>query len=116
MGVKYLYYIGWTPQKTVSYRLSIGLAISEDGGVSFKKVSHGPILDRSIDEPFFNTAPCVIKEDDLWKMWYVSCTGWKIIKDWPEPFYNVKYAVSNDGIHWKKTQITCIDYDDFNRM
>lgn len=113
LGVKYLYYIGWNPQQTVSYRLSIGLAISEDNGVSFKKVSQGPILDRSVDEPYFNTAPCVMKDDDLWKMWYVSCTGWKIIKGWPEPFYNVKYAVSNDGINWKRTQITCINYNEF---
>ncbi|MHA1381939.1 MAG: hypothetical protein ACTSRG_26510 [Candidatus Helarchaeota archaeon] len=112
-GNKYLYYIGWNPQKTVSYRLSIGLAYSLDGGVTFTKMAKGPILDRSIDEPFFNTAPCVIKESDLWKMWYVSCTGWKVIKRWPEPFYNVKYAISNDGINWKRTQIICIDYDDF---
>src|SRR5919106_762545 len=34
---KYLYYIGWNPQVTVSYRLSIGLAISTDGGISFEK-------------------------------------------------------------------------------
>jgi hypothetical protein len=31
-GRKYLYYIGWNPQVTVSYRLAIGLAVSEDGG------------------------------------------------------------------------------------
>src|SRR5262249_39840049 len=27
---RYLYYIGWNPQVTVSYRLAIGLAVSED--------------------------------------------------------------------------------------
>ena len=73
-GLKYLYYIGWNPQQTVSYRLSIGLALSLDGGKSFHKHSNGPILDRAIDEPFFNTAPYVIKENNIWKMWYVSCT------------------------------------------
>ena len=53
---KHLYYIGWNPQKNVSYKLAIGLAISEDDGL-FKKISEGPIMDRSIDEPYFNTAP-----------------------------------------------------------
>jgi hypothetical protein len=110
---KLLYYIGWNPQVTVSYRLSIGLAESFDNGKTFRKISAGPILDRSIDEPFFNTAPFVIREEDGWKMWYVSCTGWKIINEWPEPFYDVKYALSSDGVHWKKTKITCIGYDDF---
>lgn len=112
-GKKHLYYIGWNPQVLVSYRLSIGLAVSKDGGKSFRKYSEGPICDRDIDEPYFNTAPCVIIDDGHWKMWYVSCTGWKIINEWPEPLYHVKYAVSSDGIHWKRTGQVCIDYGDF---
>jgi len=111
---KYMYYIGWNPQKTVSYRLSIGLAISEDQGESWTKYSNGPICDRGVDEPFFNTAPYVIKFSDTdWRMWYVSCTKWEIVNNWPEPFYNIKYAISKDGINWEKTDITCIDYDAF---
>lgn len=109
---KYLYYIGWNPQVTVSYRLSIGLAISEDG-VNFKKYSLGPILDRDKHEPFFNTAPNVIIDKGIWKMWYVSCTGWKNIKDWPEPFYLIRYAESKDGINWERKNVECIGYDDF---
>jgi len=114
-GVKYLYYIGWNPQVTVSYRLAIGLAISTDGGRSFHKYSEGPICDRDLYEPFFNTAPCVLLDRDTWRMWYVSCTGWKIINDWPEPLYHVKYAESKDGIHWSRTGQVCIDYDDFTQ-
>lgn len=110
---KFLYYIGWNPQVTVSYRLSIGLAISSDNGVTFKKHSLGPLLDRDIEEPFFNTAPYVLKENDIWKMWYVSCTGWKNIKEWPEPYYLIKYAESYDGIKWERKNIECIGYDDF---
>jgi hypothetical protein len=114
-NVKYLYYIGWNPQITVSYRLSIGLAISEDNGLTFSKISEGPIMDRAIDEPYFNTAPCVIIENHIWRMWYVSCTGWDIINNHPEPFYQVKYAESADGIHWRRTGKVCIDYDEFTQ-
>jgi hypothetical protein len=110
---KLLYYIGWNPQRTVSYRLAIGLAESTDGKC-FKKISEGPICDRSVDEPYFNTAPFVIREDDLWKMWYVSCTGWKIIDDWPEPYYHIKYAESKDGINWKRTGVICINYNEYS--
>jgi len=112
-GKKYLYYIGWNPQVTVSYRLSIGLATSEDGGKTFGKYSEGPICDRAVDEPYFNTAPCVLIERHTWKMWYISCTAWTVINDHPEPLYHVKYAESSDGIHWKKTGRVCIDYDEF---
>jgi predicted GH43/DUF377 family glycosyl hydrolase len=110
-GRKYLYYIGWNPQVTVSYRLSIGLAISDDGGDTFVKLSKGPVSDRSFDEPFFNTAPCVRYENGLWRMWYISCTEWETVNDWPEPRYHVRYAESKDGINWRKTGIVCIDYD-----
>ena len=110
---KYLYYVGWNPQVTVSYRLSTGLAISEDGGKSYQKWSEGPICDRTMDEPLFTCVPCVLVEGEIWKMWYTSCTKWEIINDWPEPFYNIKYAESSDGIHWRRTGQVCIDYDDF---
>ncbi len=112
-GKKWLYYIGWNPQVTVSYRLSIGLAVSEDGGVTFKRVSQGPVRDRSIHEPFFNTAPWVLKEGDKWHMWYVSCTGWKMIHDWPEPLYLIRHVTSPDGKEWHRPGTICIDYDDF---
>ena len=112
-GKKYLYYIGWNPQVTVTYRLSIGLAISEDGGQSFKKYSEGPICDRDVEEPYFNTAPCVIVDGPNWKMWYVSCTGWKVVSKRAEPRYHIKYALSDDGIHWQRTNRVCIDYDSF---
>lgn len=107
----YMYYIGWNPQVTVSYRLSIGLAISENQGKTFEKYSIAPICDRAIEEPYFNTAPFVLIENNMWKMWYISCTAWKIINDHPEPSYHVKYAESLDGVHWLKKGIVCIDYD-----
>ncbi len=105
---KYLYYIGWNVKVSVPYHLAIGLAISDDGGQNFHKISEGPILDRSFDEPFFNTAPCVMVEDGRWRMWYVSCTEWQEF----EPRYHVKYAESSDGISWQKTNRICIDYDE----
>ncbi len=110
---KYLYYIGWNPMVTVSYRTSIGLAISKDGGKNYLKYSEGPICDRSIDEPYFNTTPCVLTNDNIWRMWYASCTGWKVVNERTEPLYQVKYAESKDGVHWTKTGKVCIDYDGF---
>lgn len=108
----WMYYIGWNPQVTVSYRLSIGLAISKDNGATFKKYSHGPLLDRSLSEPYFNTAPFVLKDNSIWKMWYVSCDGWVVDNGKTEPVYTVKYCESYDGINWVKNNITCINYTD----
>ncbi|WP_294199953.1 hypothetical protein [uncultured Chryseobacterium sp.] len=108
----FMYYIGWNPQVTVSYRLSIGLAVSNDNGITFSRYSEGPICDRSMEEPYFNTAPYVLWDDKNWKMWYISCTEWKMIDDYPEPSYHIKYAESEDGIVWKREGIVCLDYDE----
>jgi hypothetical protein len=111
-GLEYVYYIGWNPRITVAYHLSIGLAIGPIGG-PYKKHSEGPILDRSVDEPYFSTAPFVMIDDKMWKMWYVSCNGWKSVDNRLEPVYNVKYCTSFDGINWRRTGITCIENDGF---
>jgi predicted GH43/DUF377 family glycosyl hydrolase len=113
-GCKFLYYIGCNPGVTVSYRMAIGLAVSEDG-IRFRRYSTGPILDRDPDDPYFCSAPWVLREDGRWRMWYVSCTGWEEINGHPEPSYHIKYAESADGIRWRRTGRVCIDSDAFSR-
>jgi len=109
----WLYYTGWNKSETTYYRLGIGLAISRDGGLTFERVYDGPLLDRSIHDAVWVAQPCVLVEDGLWRMWYLSCTKVELIHGHPEPFYHVKYAESNDGIHWKREGTVCVDYDEF---
>jgi hypothetical protein len=102
----YLYYIGWKPQTTTRYSLLAGLAISINGGYTFKRFKESPILNLSDKEPYsILTAPCVIKEKKLWKMWYVSGIIWKN-KDTPK--YNIKYAFSKNGRKWTQNGKVCI--------
>lgn len=110
MGSKYyLYYVGWNERTTIPYHNSIGLAISNDG-VNFSRMFEGPILERSSIEPYFCSAPCVIYDGGLWKMWYLSCTEWVKVKEKLEPRYHIKYAESTDGILWERTGRVAIDY------
>ena len=105
-GVRFLYYIGWKPRATTRMSVVAGLASSIDGGLSFVRASRAPILPLSNDEPYsILTAPCVIKENGLWRMWYVSGTGW-INPDLPT--YNIKYAESDDGVSWRRSGLVCI--------
>ncbi len=105
---KYLYYIGWTRRVTVPYTTAIGVAVSRDGGSTFTRVFDGPVLDRTTEEPYFATAPFVAHENGLWRMWYVSGTGWIEVDGHPEPLYEVKYAESADGFSWRRANVTCI--------
>lgn len=110
----WMYYIGWNVRNTIAYHNSIGLAISKDGGITFKKFSEGPLFDRTYKEPYFNAAPFVLKENGIWKMWYLSNTKWVEYEGKSEPFYHIKYAESNNGIDWKRDGKVAIDYKDEN--
>ena len=109
-GRKYLYYIGWNQSVTVSYRNSVGLAISDDGGRTFERRFEGPVVDRSRHEPFFVASPFVMKDGDVWRLWYASSTGWTVVDGKTEPLYQIKYAESSDGLDWRRDNTTCIDY------
>jgi hypothetical protein len=105
-----MYYTGWNSRVTSPYGLGLGLAISEDNGDTFYKYSDGPILDRSITDPIFTTTCSVIRDIDIFRMYYVSCTEWRNVKGRLEPQYLAKYAESSDGIHWIPSGRVCIDY------
>ena len=108
----YMYYIGWTVRNTVPYHNSIGLAVSDDDGNTFKKYSMGPLFSPTVHEPYFTGTSCVLVENGVWKNWYLSCTKWEVIDGRAEPFYNIKYATSEDGINWKREGQVAIDYAD----
>ena len=96
----FLYYSGWSRGASVPYTNSTGLAISEDGGLSFTKIGEGPILAKSLRDPFSATSPVVLKDGGEWHMWYCSGTGWLQIDGKYEHTYDIKHARSSDGINW----------------
>jgi predicted GH43/DUF377 family glycosyl hydrolase len=106
----YFYYTGWNTSTTVPYRLSIGLAISDDGGLTFHRPFEGPILDRTPREPYFCNSPCVLFDGGIWRMWYNSATEWLVVRGRPEPRYLFRYAESNDGFEWRRSSEIAVGY------
>lgn len=106
----FLYYIGWNLGSSTPFRNSIGLAFSEDDGYTFKKMFNGPILDRSIYDPCFVASCCVIHDQNMFKMWYLSCDKWIKNEQGFKHKYNIKYAFSSDGINWVREGLVAIDY------
>ncbi len=107
---KYLYYTGWSLGVSVPFYLSIGLAISDDGGATFHRSSLAPILPRSPADPFLTASPWVLVEEGRWRMWYVSGTGWKPGAARAEHAYHIQYAESDDGVHWRSDGRVCVTY------
>lgn len=109
-GRKYQYYTGWSLGVTAPFYFYVGLAISEDRGESFCKVSAAPILERNHVDPYLTASPCVLIDGGIWRMWYVSGTGWAAATDGSKHYYHIKYAESVDGIRWDRKGIVCINY------
>jgi len=102
-----LYYIGWNPGSTTRMNIYGGLAVSTDDGNSFTRWSEAPILERSITDPYINTAPFVVTYSSGLRMFYVSGVGW----DDPEnPRYLIKTATSTDGKLWQRDGEIAIDF------
>jgi hypothetical protein len=113
---KYLYYFGWNKGSLVRAAEVSGLAISQDGGLTFQRYSRAPVIDRTDAEPFqILVISCIMIENGTWRMWYDSADRWLS----PElPRYNIKYAESSDGIHWTRKGIVSVTYkaDDESRV
>jgi hypothetical protein len=110
----FLYYSGWSQKSSVPYSNLTGLAISEDSGISFKKISEGPVLGLSIYEPYSATSPYVFFKDDLFHMFYCSGTNWIKKSNKYEHIYDVKYAFSSDGINFVQDGKSLITKKNFN--
>lgn len=102
---EYMFYIGWNKKSKVRMNLFGGLAVKKKNQSKFARVLKCPIIERSNNEYLFNTAPFVIKNKDLFVMYYSSTIKW-INKNTPS--YNIKYATSNDLINWKRNNKVAI--------
>lgn len=104
----YLYYSGWSQRCTVPYSNLTGLALSEDNGETFRKVSDGPILSTNIYEPYSATSPFVFLENEIFHMFYCSGADWIKVDNKYEHTYDLKYASSKDGIHFHQNGKTVV--------
>jgi predicted GH43/DUF377 family glycosyl hydrolase len=108
----YLYYVGFQLGQKVRYYQFQGLAVSRDGGESFTRHGRVPILDRSDTELLNRTSGFVLREDGLFKLWYVGGSEWTVVNGKPLPVYSIKYLESADGITWAREGRPCIDFKD----
>lgn len=110
------YTCGWNRRVSVSVETSIGLAISDNNGVTFKKQGDGPIMSSSLHEPVLVGDAFVQKYDCVYHMWYIFGTKWMAATE-VEPearVYKIAHATSKDGIEWNKEEGIQIISDKLN--
>ena len=119
-GEKWMYYTGWIRQVETPFSFSIGLAVSTDGGLSYRRFSPAPVLARSAHDPYLTASPWVLAEEDGFRMWYVSATRWELVEEGPprrlRHYYHIRHARSADGVRWETDGRPVIDFrgDEFS--
>jgi hypothetical protein len=98
-GELLLYYVGWNLGVTVPWRNSIGLAVGDADGLTFRKHGRAPVLDRSDADPFSLSYPWVLREGGRFRMWYGSNLTWGPTID--SMTHAIRCAESADGRHWR---------------
>ena len=105
----WLYYSGWSRLAgSAPYHNTTGLAISADGGLSFRRACPGPVLDRAPFEPFSATSPCILRDGALWHAFYSSGLAWLDVGGKLEHVYDIRHATSVDGITWQRPRAAAI--------
>lgn len=100
-GGLWLYYMGWNLGVRSPWRNAIGLARAETLEGPFERFSPGPILDRSAEDPYTLSYPCVLQFSQKdWRMWYGSNLTAAVGN--ADMGHAIKFARSSDGIHWTR--------------
>jgi predicted GH43/DUF377 family glycosyl hydrolase len=96
-------YGGWTRLRSVPFDVQLGLAVSNDA-VNFDKIGIGPILAKSLNEPFIIASPKLFLKEDLIYLFYIAGNKWvKSNTKW-EPIYKIRLATSTDGVNWNRLE------------
>jgi hypothetical protein len=89
-GWKFMYYVGWSKRVDVPYWNSMGVVISEDGGVNWRKCSEGPYLaSNPLETGFIGTVE--IDPSNPTNVYY-SSAHWENIEGKLEPIYDIKIS------------------------
>ena len=108
-GEIYFYYAGWSRSENVPYKNFTGLAISKDGGNTFKKYSEAPVFTMDENNPLSATGPCIVYHENKYKCVYSTGKEWIMVNGKLEHTYLLVNAFSNDAINWFTTNKIVIE-------
>lgn len=90
-GRLYLFYVGFQLVAKAKFLALTGLAVSDDGGDTFRRVSEGPFLGRADGQTMIAAIHTARFEAGRWQFWYAAGNDWEIIGGKPFPRYEIRY-------------------------
>ena len=98
----YLYYAGYQLGQKVRFCAYSGLAVSDDHGVTFKRLSNVPVTDRTNDAMYFRVIHSIMNVDGIFKVWYGAGSTYDVGADKTLPRYNVQMMESKSLFEFPK--------------
>lgn len=95
-GKLYMFYSGYQLTKKVPYLIFSGIAVSEDHGVTFKRLSNVPFLDRSNEEFSIRSGGHLIQDaNGEYYLVYQGGSSWVYKNSHKMPSYDIKVKQLN---------------------
>jgi len=95
-------YAGWTRCESVPFDVSLGLATGNADATQFFRNSDGPVLTKSINEPFVISSPKLRFFNGKFYLFYIAGKEWTRNDNREDPIYTIRMATSTDGRHWNR--------------
>ncbi|EJN00865.1 hypothetical protein [Herbaspirillum sp. YR522] len=102
-GDLWMYYSGFEICTRIRYRILSGVAVSNDNGATFRRLSSTPVLERTDTERFFRGGPFAMVDQGVFRLWYVAGSEWTMLNGKAMPVYDLRYQESADGVTWGDT-------------
>jgi len=95
-------YGGWTRCDSTPFDVSIGLAHSDLDSRRFVKIGNGPVLSKSLKEPFVISSPKLRYYNERFYLFYIAGKEWIRSDVHVDPIYTIRMATSQDCVNWKR--------------
>jgi hypothetical protein len=104
----HMFYVGFQRVAKAKFLAFTGLAVSTDGGNSFRRTQETPILDRAPGRSTIGAVHSVIRECGRWRMWYAVGNDWEHIDGRPFPRYHIRYVETADPRSIPRVDDVCL--------
>ena len=95
-------YAGWTRSETTPFDVSLGLAHGNQDATEFARHSDGPVLTKSLNEPFVISSPKLRFFHGKYYLFYIAGKQWINNENGIDPIYTIRMAISDDAVNWKR--------------
>lgn len=103
----FLFYVGYERCFKTPMKLFAGMARLDPMSGKAERLGNIPVLERNNEEISIRTAPCVVRRDAGFLLYYVTCDRWLQLPDRLIPEYSIRMVRSSGLRDWTAPSTLC---------